>query len=461
MKQKLSNNLKILFIMIFLILSVITLTTQNIGTADIGSFTSSAKYFAGDYDAKIRSSHSYLWGFLNSFHVNIFESFIGFKIVNLIILFLIIYSVYFISGKDKRALFLMLLSPIIWYIAPHINSLQIASLLFLWSYYFIKKYDESNKLNHLMYSGILLGLIACVWHGILFYSIFFIFIFFYNKKTSHTIHYLISILIGMIPLFLLDFYLFGFPFHSILKNSFGTLMNIFKLGMNPNIGEIQSWIIYLVLFLIIPIYFWKLYKKENFIRDTKTMLFLTVVLLMIVKNPQIRYLILVMPIIILNLVKTLNQKQLKILFILSVIISFAIVIPYGIDRFPNDKIKEDLNIISEDYPNEVFVVGNADDYYSTLANIYWGDKVKEFVSMQDYNLFLKNTSTILERELSSSPKNLNGRREIWIKGGISKPKDSINYTSIKYAISLENELELENFQLIKKYQTLSLFGRIK
>ncbi len=127
-----------------------------------------------------------------------------------------------------------------------------------------------------------------------------------------------------------------------------------------------------------------------------------------------------------------------------------------------DLINQDLIQISEEYPNEIFIVGNKPDDYQTLANIYWGNQIKEFVSIQDYNLYSNDTNILIEREFRSGPKNINDRREIWIKGGIGKPiNDLTDYDTIKYAISLEKDLELEDFELIEKYHRLSLFGKIQ
>jgi len=482
-KQKF-DNFKIP-ILVFLVLILITLSTNYYGSTDINSFTSPAKYFAGMNLAKIRSSHSYLWGFLNFPFVKLFHSFIGFKILNLIILASLIYSVYYISRKNKKALFLMLLSPIVWYMAPWVNSIQISSLLFLWCYFFIQKYENLNKLKHLFYSGIFFGLAAIFWHAIFFFGIFLIIFFFYNKKALHLFYYLISIFIGLIPLFILDYFLFGFPFHSLIKNVVGTSSNLLGLGVYSQEACVEkSFFVYLSLFLVIPFYFWFLYKSKYFKKNIKTMLFLTSSLLIVAKNPQIRYLLLIVPIMILNLIKVLDNKQIKKLLIFSAIISLLVVLPYEIQikyhtnapefgllinnffnweinkTFPEDLIKQDLDKISKDYPNKIFVVGNAPDYYQFLADLYWGKSIKEFVSIQDYNLFLKNTSTLTEREVRFSPENINGRREFWIKGGIGKPlNDDTDYKNINLGIGINEPIDINGFKVIKKYNSLYLSKR--
>ncbi|MBD3252465.1 hypothetical protein GF386_01920, partial [Candidatus Pacearchaeota archaeon] len=140
-----------------MILIIVTFATNFYGNVDIADYSNVAKFFAGEYKAKIRSSHSYLYGFIQSPFVFLFKSYIFFKISNLIILALIIYSVYKITN-NKKALWLMLLSPIVWYMAPFISPIQLASLFLLWSWFFIKKYDSNQRLKYLFISGILLGL---------------------------------------------------------------------------------------------------------------------------------------------------------------------------------------------------------------------------------------------------------------------------------------------------------------
>ena len=163
------------WIIIFLLtlLTLITLLTGYEGSTDVGDYSDVAKYFSGDYAAKIRSSHSYFYGFLVSPLIALFGSFIVFKILSLIFLLLIVYSVYLITGKNKKTFWLMIFSPIIWYMVPWVNSIQLSALLFLWAYIFVKKYDKTEKFKFLILSGILVGLSWAFWDAILFFSVIF------------------------------------------------------------------------------------------------------------------------------------------------------------------------------------------------------------------------------------------------------------------------------------------------
>ena len=87
--KKKSLSLKIVAISIFIILIAITFLTKYYGSTDIGDYKDVAKYFAGDFAAKIRSSHSYIYGLMLSPFVAIMHNFLIFKMTSLIFLSLI------------------------------------------------------------------------------------------------------------------------------------------------------------------------------------------------------------------------------------------------------------------------------------------------------------------------------------------------------------------------------------
>lgn len=479
--EAIKNN-KILTIAI-LVLILITITTQYYGSTDINDYSDTAKFFAGKYSAKIRSSHSYFLGFIHFPFLKILNSFFIFKITSLIFLFLIIYSVYKINNKDKKALWIMIFLPIIWYMAPWINSIQLASLFLLWAYYFINKYDREHKLSNLFYSGILCGLGFAVWDTILYFSIILAICFLFNKKSYHSLVFIIALFIGLLPRLILDQVLFNFAFFTTLKTFLSGFANLFGGVYERTSGFVtKSFTNLLSVFLAIPIYFWILYKPEFFTKNRKTMFFLTLSIVLILTNPQIRYILAIAPIIAILLTKYLTNKQvikqiaISIIIILLFISPYIIQInnsidnkPYGVEfnyllenkfsfklnsEFPEEIIKQDLNQITESLPNKVFVVGNHPDYYQLLADLYWGDKIEEFVSIQDYNLYLNNETTIFEKKFSPIP-SIQNRRQIWLAGGLDKnPNDKTDYENITLAISIDEPISLPGFIPVKKYNTL-------
>ncbi len=486
--DKLIENKKFI-ISIVGILIFITLLTQYYGHIDIGDYSDSAKYFADNYQAKIRNSHSYGYGFSHSPLLWITDSFILFKLSSLFFLGLIALSIYFITGKDKRALLLSIFSPVIWYMAPWVNPIQIASLCLLWAYYFINKYDEDNQIRNLIYCGLLLGLGWAFWNTILFFSIFLIICFMYNKKVSHLFYLLISIFVGLIPLFALDQFLFGFPFYTIIKTTFSNFSATLFGGIYGNNGGNSKMIIRLLfIFISIPFYFWTLYKP-NFFRDNKkSMIFISLSLLLIATNPQIRYALSIAPIITLLLAKELKETQFRRQIICYLILFIIFIAPYAIQtkysinneiygadislisenlnnlhyskEFPSDLIVNDLEEIEKNYPYEIFIVGNAVDDYQTLAHFYFGDNIKEFVSIQDYDLHLQNRTILFEKKLMPKPR-INERRQIWIAGGISKNQnDDTDYSAIDYAIGIGEPVNSKDFVILKRYNILYLSKRI-
>ncbi len=451
-------------IIVFILFSLAVFITNYYGETDTRSFTSTAKFFAGSYQAKIRSSHSYLWGFVNFPLVKLFQNYIGFKILNLIILTLIIISIYYISNKkDKKLLFLLLCTPILWYMAPYVNSIQIASLFFLWCYYFIQKYDDDGKISYLIYSGIFFGLAVAFWHAIFFYGIFLIMFFFYDKKVFHLLYYIIAILIGLIPLFILDYYIFVFIFHSLIKNYIGTMSNLLSLGIYSVDATASKTIpVLFVVIVMLPFYVWKLYTKKVFKKHKKVILFLTAALLITLKNPQARYLLLIVPIILIILLKILDKNQIKRLLLISMLVTTLTIISYVV-ILPAEEIRtKDLIQIDKDYSNELFLIGPYADDYERIAILSWDNNISEFISIQDYELYLNNESSLIERELRFTPI-INSRREYWISGGIGKPiSDNTDYESINYLIDYGHscdEIIIDNFILDKHYQILSVYKK--
>jgi hypothetical protein len=128
----------------------------------------------------------------------------------------------------------------------------------------------------------------------------------------------------------------------------------------------------------------------------------------------------------------------------------------------SEELSSNLNDLIEEHPDEIFVVGNRPDDYQVLADIYWGNQVKEFVSIQDYNLWINNETSIFKKTLQVNS-NIKDRRIIWIAGGISANSENFeNYSEIDYVISLNEPLELEqgNFTFVKQYGYLYLYKNV-
>lgn len=476
-------NRRILLIIILVsILVLVSLLTSYYGSTDVNDYANTAKYFAGDLSAKLRISHSAFYGLVMSPFLGFFENIFVFKIASIIFLLLLIYSVYY-ATKNKNAFWLMLLSPIIWYMGPWINPIQISSLLFFWSYYFIKKFDSTNKSSYILLSGILAGVSWAFWDAVVFFIILIAISFFYNKKTYQLIYFLIFVLIGISPKLLLDQITLGFAFSGILRYISGQITSIFFNGIYGSMkggGNLILNMIILALFL--PLFTYKLFSKEN-LKNFKYLLFIFLSILLILKNTQIRYILILTPIIIYELAPQLNPSQFKKQIYFSIIMILLVLTPYFIQInhstnisefssfisslnhvqiYPSQEriLKSDIDRLIRDYPNKTFVVGNKPDDYDYLAFIYWGKNVKEFVSIQDYNLWFSNSTVLFQKKFMPVPK-IQDRRQIWISGGISKNEnDKTEYKNITLGIGVGEQINLENFKLIKKYGSLFLSEKI-
>ncbi len=469
-------------IFLLLLLFSLALLTPYYGSTDLGDYADVAKYFAGLLKAKIRNSHSYLFGFLHAPFVRIMQNFLIFKITNLLLLCLLIFSVSKITSQPK-ALWLMMLAPAVWYSAPWITPLPIASLCLLWAFVFMEKYDATQRITYLLSSGIFVGLGLAFWNTLLYLALFLMIVYLYNKSVLHFVGFILALGIGLLPLLLLDFLLFNFPFYTLIKTTMGNLVATFLGGIYG--GESYPldvrFLISRVLFLsALPIYFWTLYLPQRFRENRKRMIFLTLSLLLFLVVLQLRYLIILTPLMVVAITRYLTPIQFKRQVIISFLVSLLFVIPYvlqisalrgdlyGTDigsfslplpESPAEMITEDLHDISEEYPDATLVVGNKPDDYQLLAHLYWGSRIKEFVSVQDYELALRNQSVLFEKRFMPAP-NIAERRQIWIIGGIGKNLDDpTDYQRITLGIGVGEPLQLNGFTLVKRYRYLYLSKR--
>jgi hypothetical protein len=464
------------FCLIFIGISLITRFSE---ITDKGDYTDVAKFFAGDYSAKLRTSHSLLYGFVHAPLLEIFHSFFIMKLMNVILLILIVLSTYIISKKNKRVLILMILSPIIWYLGPWITPISLAALLFLWGLFFIEKFYENpakSSIRNLIYAGILNGLALAFWDGFMFFLFIFVICFFYRRNVNDVVVFIFSAIVGMLPVLILNQIFYGFAFFSMIKY----IISIIVFNAYGSYAGTPSQFVllnFIAFVLMIPLFIYTFFSKDFFKKNKRKVVFVTLSLLFLLLNPQIRYLLLFWPLIIILLSKSLDKKKFGIQASLFLILSMIIIAPYVIQmnystnatqfssliaNFNNlsilqDKSKliaEDLKQIAKEYPNQTFVVGNLADDYQRLADMYWGKEVQEFVSIQDYRMFLENNTVLFEKTIDLSPR-ISERRGIWISGGIGKNEnDKTNYSAVSLGIGIDGPIDLENFSLVKKYNLI-------
>jgi hypothetical protein len=366
---------------------------------------------------------------------------------------------------------------------PWINPIQLASLFFLWGYYFIKKYESEKKISLLVLAGIFVGMSWAFWDAVIYFSIILGLSYLYNKKFYNFVIYGLFVLIGLSPKLLLDQAIFNSFFVGILRYMLSTVVTILWNGIYGSLVVYShSYLNILSVLLLTPWFFYKLFTKENWKSNRPEVLALGLSYLLILFNSQVRYLIFIVPVMIYILAPKLSKKEFKIYLVISIILSILVSVPYviqinnstnleefnvALQRIGNpeireseiDKIQADLSEIEKDFPDERFIVGNHPDYYLQLSMWYWGEGIEEFISIQDYELYLEN-ETILFDKFYSPKSNIENRREVFIGGGIKGIiNGDENYDSVQYAISFDENLEIEGFELEKEYSKLRFFER--
>lgn len=326
-----------------------------------------------------------------------------------------------------------------------------------------------------------MGLGWAFWDTILYFAVILGFCFLFDKKIWHGGIYLFAIFIGLLPRLLLDQYLFNFAFFTTIKTFLSGFANLFGGIYNKEYGHSPRTLSILIPFLLsVPLAFWTMFSSR-FKEHKRTMVFLIVSMLLLLANPQIRYVLSLAPIMILISTIGLDNKKFRFIFSASLIVTILFTAPYilqvggtlnghlygteitgitGGINFENRNmvplLEEDLNSISKDYPDETFLVGNGPDDYQVLAHFYWGNKVREFVSIQDYNLFVRNESILYKKRFEPLPR-ITERRQFWIEGGLKKSdNDPTDYSSIRYGIGFREPIDDPNFNIIKRYNLLYL-----
>jgi hypothetical protein len=290
-----------------------------------------------------------------------------------------------------------------------------------------------------------------------------------------------AILVGLIPRLILDHFLFGFSLFGIIRHISASLTLTFLGGFYGQESLVGIWKFLLVL-IYLPLFTYLIINKKDSKNRKKSTIFIILSIILLIINSQVRFVFLLFPIIILQIYDRLNNKQYFVQLLFFLIISLITINPYLIQitndtnansldavffnlenlyissEFKSDILKEDLKKIGLEYTGEIFLVGNKPDTYADLAELYWGSRIKELVSIQDYNL--KENPIISQKEICTNTR-INSRRDICNLIYIRKSfNDKTDYNSIKYAISEEENLNLEGFELIKKYKLLFIFEKI-
>jgi hypothetical protein len=450
-----------LFLLIFNIFSI------KIILIDTPQYIGVAKEFAGISLSKVRATSSFVYGFFLGQFLKIIPSLLIIKFFNMSFLILDAILIYLIT-KRKESLLLWIFSPIVWYMASYISPILPASFLFLLAYYTLKKYEEKNKLIYFIISAFSLGLACSIWAASIYLTIFFLVAFFYDKKLLQFILYLIPLFIGFSIRFLIDYYYFRFPFLSLITGVGSNIL--YFLGQQTNFKAVYLpqrtpfYILYLISIFIISPLLYKLYKlniKEN--KKELIFLILSAILLIYPNYFQVRYLLVISPLIIILISRLINKKELIISIIISLFVIGIAVYPFFIDK--EDKLMEqDLNNIAKEYPNKSFISGTSNYFVDSFvfSTLYWGKDIKEFITFDEYDMSKTNKSIFSEYELEAKPKiNILKKMKLIL---LYERTDNRNYNDIDYLIAYKDDKypsPPKEFKLVKEYNVLKLYKKNK
>jgi len=426
---------------LFLILFVVFST--KISFHDTAEYITVAKYLGGTNNFDIFTSHSIIYPFIISLFLKIWPNFIIIRLVNVLWLFLIGVILLYLN---KKSFIIFAFSPLTWIISIQTTPILPASFLFLLSFVFYKK-------NKLILSGIFLGLSFATYTPLVLVALFFILIYFWDRKFKDFVIYLIAFLIGFLPRMIIDYYYFKMPFYTLLR-FFGTNF-IIALGLHPttkNFEMISNLEVLLIFITISPLLF-RLYKL-NFKKYKREVLFLMILFFIILlRAALLKYFLIISPIIILFLVKVFDKKDIKWHCILSVII--ICVLTWNYFLFNEDRlIKEDLQNIIKDYDTNYIVTGPFEA--PTLAQFIWEDK-PYFIWWDVYNAELNNQTKLRGYNFEFQSKiPLKDKLEISADFNIQKNKDYDSFIMVTKKNDQEFS-ELKYYKLIKCYQLLCVY----
>jgi hypothetical protein len=382
MKKK--NFIFLLILAILLILFALFSTRTQFH--DVNEYITISKHLAGINNLNVFTGHSSLYPAFISVFLKIWPSMVMIKFINILWIFLIA-TILLVWLKSKKAFFLFAFSPLTWYMCIQTTPVLPASLFLLLAFIFFKK--QKIKYNS-FYSGIFLGLSFAVYTPMLIVSFLFILIYFWDKSFLNFFKYLIAFIIGVSPRFILDFYLYGMPFYTVLRY-FGANF-IISLGLNKTVTNYEIFYqpIGLLIFIFISPFLFKIYKL-NWKKYKKEILFLGIIgFIFLIRAALLKYFLILSPIIIIYLSFNINQKELKWHCIISIILIFLFTFSYFTFNQEN-QIKEDLTNIINEYDVKYLVAYPSNDaqlfaslLWQNTPRIVWFDDLNSSINNKEY-----------------------------------------------------------------------------
>lgn len=426
-----------------------------------------AKNFAGFFNSSVFSVHSLVYPFFISLFVKIFPSILTMKLVNIIWLILTGLLLYIFDFK-KYAFVIWIFSPITWISSVVISPFLPAAFFFLIAYLSIQKWLENKKNSYFIISALALGLSAAFSDISMILILFFIIVFFYDKKFKRVISYSALVLLSFSARLILDASLFSlavnsklmpFPIYSIIRFLGARL--IIQLGLHPMIGttklELASFGFWSFLIIISPLLFYM--YKVSYQKHKKAIIFLALSTGLFLFQGGINlYFIILAPIAVLLLSETFRKKELILHIGLSSIIVILMVYPYfAIDKQEVEKrnlIINDMQMVERDFSFEAVVFRT-----NTLAQFYmWDKNLPYFISPEEYDR-ITNDNTYYSQYTFETISKIDMQKTLEFTAGLkAEAKEGIDYRNLPWLLE-KGEKPREGYKLTNCYQILCVYEK--
>ena len=459
------------YFLLFLIIAVcFTLLTNNPRSNDAGEHIGLAKELAGFGNLKLYWIHSAIFPLLASFLLKVYPSVKTYQLLGTFILFLTGY-VLWLWKKSYKTSILWTSSPVIWGVIGSIHTVVLGGFFFLLSFIFWElsgkeSFTDRKKFLSICLSGLALGL-ACAASGAVWpFAIFFILFLFLDKKSYLLFGFLVSSFLGFGLRFLVDHFIFGYAHFSTFR--FLATNALIVLGLHPTI-ESYHFGIYSVLnlFIVSPLLFillHRLYRDRKY--NLLVFLLFSLVFLIGIYSTRLVYHFYPLALVAIPLMaKYFRKKEVLLSVLLSVPLIIGVIIPafgtsrpfveYHIDYNQlavNQRIKEDIQKIVNDFPNESMFVSN------TGGSIEIWSSTPKFILLKDEYLPVKTGNNVLrEFTLRETPKFNNIKvAEVTIR--YLANLDDYYPNDLYYIGKKGQEVPLANYTAVKCYSELCVYG---
>ncbi len=424
--------------------------TSKVGIHDSGEYITIAKELAGIGNIQVFSAHSIVYPLFLSLFLRISPNLLTIKLISvsfLIIIGFILYKLF----NNKKALILWIFSPLIWFVGIEVSPVLPVALFLLLGYHFFIEWEKKNKRIFLILSGFCWGVTFALWGASIILISFFLLIFFWKKKFNDVIYFFIGILPAVFIRLIVDYFVFGFPFNTLIRYFGVNLVFLSGLGYD-HVNPLTLTLLLRILFFISPLLILAFFI--GFKKDKREFLFLFLnALFFFFRSGEPRafkYFITFSPIFVIFFSKSFNWKKIFINSIISIFLIFILINSYFTYDFQNN-LQKDLGHFKKDFPFDEVLAGK--DEALLFASNSWTTKPK-FLWWKEYEL-TKDGGEYYSNYFYKVNPNINQHKILYIQFSLMK-KNNQSFEGIPL-ISVNKEEDHTNFKLVKSYDTFDVY----